>query len=156
MEAFATSQQMTGVRRRDLGTAGPGLSVAAVAKPTPAAAEGPVVRALKDVEGDAMAELAYLLGMESGVWSVSAYRENFYVRNAINRYGVTSGMPLKYNADGSLDIYIQARAPGGDRDANWLPCPPSDPFNLTIRAYQPKKSLLDGTYKIPPVQQVVA
>jgi hypothetical protein len=44
---------------------------------------------------------------ESGAWSVSPYRGNFYVRNAMNRHGVLSSMPLKYNADGSLDIYIQ-------------------------------------------------
>lgn len=89
-----------------------------------------------------------------GVWSVSPYRENFYVRNAINRYGVLSGMPLKYNADGSLDIYIQNTTPGAEREANWLPCPPSLPFNLTIRSYQPSKPLLDGSYKIPPVKRV--
>ncbi|SRR5713101_7521638 len=90
----------------------------------------------------------------SGVWSVSPYRGNFYVRNSINRYGILSGMPLKYNADGSLDIYIQATTPGADKEANWLPCPPSLPFNLTIRAYQPSKPLLDGSYKIPPVKRV--
>ena len=90
----------------------------------------------------------------SGVWSVSPYRENFYVRNSINRYGILSGMPLKYNADGSLDIYIQARTPGADKEANWLPCPPSLPFNLTMRVYQPSKPLLDGTYKIPPIKRV--
>jgi hypothetical protein len=90
---------------------------------------------------------------ESGVWSISQYRENFYVRNSINRYAIKSGMSLKYNADGSLDIYIQARSPGADKEANWLPSPPSMPFNLTIRVYQPKKSLLEGTYKIPPVKR---
>lgn len=95
-----------------------------------------------------------ILPSESGVWSISAYRGNFYVPNTINRYGVTSGMPLKYNTDGSLDIYIQAHPPGGDKDANWLPCPPSDPFNLTIRVYNPNKSLLDGTYKVPAIQRV--
>jgi hypothetical protein len=119
--------------------------------------------AVVDADGDALdGAKRYVLHFakgetppsESGVWSISPYRENFYVRNAINRYGITSGMPLKYNADGSLDIYIQARAPGADMDANWLPCPPSDPFNLTIRVYQPKKALLDGTYKIPGVQKV--
>ncbi|MBR0882720.1 DUF1254 domain-containing protein [Bradyrhizobium liaoningense] len=89
----------------------------------------------------------------SGVWSVSPYRENFYVRNSLNRYGILSGMPLKYNADGSLDIYIQATTPGADNETNWLPCPPSLPFNLTIRAYQPSKPLLDGSYKIPPVKR---
>jgi hypothetical protein len=90
----------------------------------------------------------------SGVWSISPYRENFYVRNSINRYGILSSMPLKYNADGSLDIYIQATSPGPDKEPNWLPCPPSDPFNLTIRVYQPKQAILDGTYKIPPIRKV--
>lgn len=106
-----------------------------------------------------------LLPSHSGVWSISAYRENFYVRNPIERYGILSTMPLRYNADGSLDIYIQARSPGADKDANWLPCPPGGPFNLTIRIYQPRQEILDGriennlvveagTYEIPPLKRV--
>jgi hypothetical protein len=90
----------------------------------------------------------------SGVWSISQYRENFYVRNALERYGILSSMPLKFNADGSLDVYIQAKSPGADKDTNWLPSPPSGAFNLTVRVYQPKKEVLDGTYKLPPVRKV--
>ena len=74
-------------------------------------------------------------------------------------------MPLKFNADGSLEIYIQAKSPGAENESNWLPCPPSGPFNLTIRVYQPKQEIMDGrtenhmiveasTYKIPPVRKV--
>jgi len=74
-------------------------------------------------------------------------------------------MPLKYNADGSLDIYIQKDSPGLEKEANWLPSPPSLPFNLTMRVYQPKKELMNGktkdnlivepsTYVIPPVTKV--
>ena len=85
------------------------------------------------------------------VWSISPYRDNFYVRNAQNRYGILSSMPLKFNTDGSLDIYVQATSPGPDRESNWLPTPPSGRFNLTARAYQPTKAILDGTYKLPPV-----
>ncbi len=90
----------------------------------------------------------------SGVWSISAYRENFYVRNAIERYGLLSSMPLKYNPDGSLDVFIQNSSPGPEKESNWLPCPPSLPFNVTVRVYQPKPSLLDGTYKLPPLVRV--
>ena len=101
----------------------------------------------------------------SGVWSISAYRENFYVHNAIDRYAITSRMPLTYNTDGSLDVYIQARSPGADKEANWLPCPPSGPFNLSARIYQPKDDMLDGrtedglvieagSYAIPPATRV--
>ncbi len=88
------------------------------------------------------------------VWSISQYRENFYVRNALNRYGILSSMPLKYNADGSLDIYLQVKSPGPDKESNWLPTPPSGMFNLTTRIYLPKKQMLDGTYKLPPVTRV--
>ena len=91
---------------------------------------------------------------DSGVWSISQYRENFYVHNPIERYAITGQMPLKYNSDGSLDVYIQGRTPGPDKEANWLPSPPSLPFNLTIRVYQPKQEIFDGTYKFPPVTKV--
>jgi len=90
----------------------------------------------------------------AGVWSISTYRDNFYVRNAQERYGLLSSMPLTFNADGSLDVYIQATSPGADQESNWVPCPPSGSFNLSIRAYQPKASFLDGTYKLPPVRRV--
>lgn len=90
----------------------------------------------------------------AGVWSISQYRENFYVPNTLNRYGILSTMPLKYNDDGSLDIYLQRNSPGADKESNWLPTPPSDPFNLTMRVYQPDKSLIDGSYKVPPVTRI--
>jgi hypothetical protein len=74
-------------------------------------------------------------------------------------------MPLRYNTDGSLDVYLQAKSPGPGKEANWLPIPPSGPFNLTIRVYQPEQAMLDGrvknnavvkagTYQLPPVQRV--
>lgn len=101
----------------------------------------------------------------SGVWSISPYRGNFYVHNPIERYAISSGMPLKYNADGSLDVYIQATSPGPDKESNWLPIPKSGPFNLSVRVYQPKPEIYNGrlegslvvgpsTYRIPPVQRV--
>ncbi len=62
-------------------------------------------------------------------------------------------MRLKFNAIGSLDIYLQAGSPGKDKEANWLPTP-SGQFNLTLRNYFPKEAAYDGGYKVPPVRIV--
>lgn len=91
----------------------------------------------------------------NATWSVSMYDpQGYYVPNAINHYNLAAWMPLKYNPDGSLDLYIQAASPGADKEANWLPAPASGPFNLTVRDYWPKEPMLDGTYKLPPVRRV--
>jgi hypothetical protein len=99
-------------------------------------------------------EKADLDASQNGVWSISQYRENFYVHNPIERYQIGSGMPLKYNPDGSLDVYIHANSPGPDKESNWLPLPPSGMVNLTIRIYNPKPETFDPTYKLPPVKSV--
>jgi hypothetical protein len=90
-------------------------------------------------------------------WSVTMYDpDSFFVANPINRYAISSWMPLERNADGSLDIHIQHDAPRPDRQANWLPAPAND-FNMTMRLYWPKDidpSILDGSWKPPAVMQV--
>jgi hypothetical protein len=86
-------------------------------------------------------------------WSVSVYDpDGFYVPNSINRYNLAAWMPLQFNPDGSLDIYIQSNSPEAGKEANWLPAPASGPFNLTVRNYWPTETVLDGTYKMPPVK----
>jgi hypothetical protein len=55
-------------------------------------------------------------------WSITLYdNDGFQVANPLNRFAVSSWMPLKYNADGSLDLYFQNESPGVDGEANWLP-----------------------------------
>jgi hypothetical protein len=90
----------------------------------------------------------YALHFEKGrtpptnaTWSVSMYNpQGFYVPNAMNRYNLAAWMPLEYNSDGSLDLYIQTSSPGADKEANWLPAPASGTFSLTVRDYWPQKS----------------
>lgn len=90
-------------------------------------------------------------------WSVTMYNpESFFVANSINRYAISSWMPLKKNKDGSLDLYLQHDSPGKDREANWLPANDKD-FNVTLRMYWPKDkapSIIDGSWKPPAVKRV--
>jgi hypothetical protein len=90
-------------------------------------------------------------------WSVTMYNpQSFFVENPINRYAISSWMPLKQNADGSLDVYIQHDSPGAAKEANWLPAPAGG-FNITLRMYWLKDqppSILDGSWKPPAVTKV--
>ena len=90
----------------------------------------------------------------SAFWSVTLYdSEGFQVANPLNRFAISSWMPFKYDADGSLDLYFQNESPGNDKEANWLPAP-KGAFNLTMRIYAPKSEALTGKWNPPPVTRV--
>jgi hypothetical protein len=87
-------------------------------------------------------------------WSVTLYDpEGYQVPNTLNRFAVSSWMPFKYNADGSLDLYFQNENPGKDKEDNWLPSP-KGAFNLTMRLYAPKSEALTGKWNPPPITRV--
>jgi hypothetical protein len=84
-------------------------------------------------------------------WSLTIYNDRqLLVDNPINRYALGDRDDLKFNDDGSLDLYLQREDPGGEQSANWLPTP-DGPFSLNLRLYWPKPSVLDGTWTAPPV-----
>jgi hypothetical protein len=87
-------------------------------------------------------------------WSITLYDpQGFQVANALNRFAVSSWMPFKYNADGSLDLYFQNESPGKDKVVNWLPAP-KGPFNLTLRLYGPRSEALTGKWNPPPIAKM--
>jgi hypothetical protein len=90
----------------------------------------------------------------SAFWSVTLYdTDGFQVANPLNRFAVSSWMPFKYNADGSLDLYFQNESPGADKEANWLPAPKGS-FNVMMRLYAPRSEVLTGKWNPPPVMRM--
>ena len=89
-------------------------------------------------------------------WSLTLYDDtNNLVKNPINRWAISSNSGgYKLAADGSLTLYVQNESPGKDKESNWLPAPSQGKFWVILRTYGPGKSLLDGTWEIPPLTKV--
>jgi hypothetical protein len=115
-----------------------------------------------DGEGQPLhGENKYVLHFEPGqtppanaFWSLTMYdHEGFQVPNPLNRFAISSHNDLTFNADGSLDIYVQAESPGPDRESNWLPAP-KGAFEPSMRLYSPRPEMLDLTWAPPPFKRV--
>lgn len=86
-------------------------------------------------------------------WSVTMYdAQGFQVANPIDRFAIGDRDPLRFNADGSLDLFLQATSPGAERESNWLPSA-SGELGVTMRLYSPKPSVLDGSWNPPAVEK---
>ena len=92
-----------------------------------------------------------------GFWSISMYAEDqFFIANPINRFQIGDRTPnMVRNSDGSLDIWVSKAQPSAARGGvkNWLPAPAAN-FTLVMRAYIPRPSILNGTWKYPKITRV--
>jgi hypothetical protein len=113
----------------------------------------------RPLDGDSRYTITFEKGLTPPVdafWSITLYdSQGFQVANSLNRFAVSSWMPLKYNPDGSLTLYFRNDSPGPEKESNWLPAP-KGPFNLTMRLYAPKFEVLTGKWNPPPVTRVQA
>ena len=88
-------------------------------------------------------------------WSVTAYNaQDFFIDNPLQRYALGDRDPLAFNADGSLDLLVQATAPAGEQVKNWLPVRAGEPFLLNARLYWPKPAALSGAWGMPAVERI--
>ncbi len=86
-------------------------------------------------------------------WSLAMYDADMYfVENPIDRFSIRDRDKLAFNSDGSLDIYIQHDSPGQHKESNWLPAPAGD-FDLVMRLYWPRASILTGEWNPPGVKR---
>ena len=88
-------------------------------------------------------------------WSMTLYTlpDRFLYANALNRYSIgdrTKG--LVYGDDGSLTLYVGNASPGKAKESNWLPAP-AGAYSLVIRVYGPKPELIQGKWKLPPLER---
>jgi len=81
-----------------------------------------------------------------GFWSITVYNaKGFMEPNDRNAYSVNN-VTAKRNADGSVTVHF-----GGDPSAaNYLPIAPG--WSYVVRMYQPRKEVVDGTWKFPDAQ----
>lgn len=84
-------------------------------------------------------------------WSVIAVdaKEFKVIPNPLKRFLLNKESGLKYNKDGSLTLAYAPKLPKGVPEANWLPTPPGEKFNLTFRLYGPSADAAAGKY-FPP------
>jgi hypothetical protein len=81
-------------------------------------------------------------------WSVTLYDDKGWM--PVNKYNAYSfnNVTAKKNKDGSITMHF-----GGDpKQPNFLPILPG--WNYIVRLYQPKKEILDGTWKFPDPEAV--
>jgi hypothetical protein len=86
--------------------------------------------------------------VDGGFWSISLYNaKGFFVKNDSNAYSINN-ITGKKAKDGSITIHF-----GGDpKQSNYLPI--MDGWNNIVRLYQPRKEILNGTWKFPTPQPV--
>jgi len=87
-------------------------------------------------------------------WSITMYdADGYQVPNPLDRFAIGDRDALKYNPDGSLDLYFQNASPGKDKESNWLPVP-KGPLGIVMRLYAPKPEALDGRWALPAIRKV--
>jgi hypothetical protein len=96
-----------------------------------------------------------------GFWSITMYIIDggwWFYPNPLNKFTVSMRDKPKFNADGSLTLYLQNESPGKAKQANWLPAPKGE-FIAMMRMYWPKASAPSilppgkGTWQPAPLVQ---
>jgi len=81
-------------------------------------------------------------------WSITVYNADGYLEAndlSVNSYNNFSAKP---NQDGSITLHF-----GGDpKSVNYLPI--TKGWNYAVRMYQPRKEILDGSWKFPRIEPV--
>jgi hypothetical protein len=94
----------------------------------------------------------------NGFWSLTIYNiDGTLVANTVVNYNAigvpyVQGHMAKFNADNSLDLYLQSTQPAaGTAFQNWLPTPAGKGYIAFLRMYWPDQSILEKKWIPPPI-----
>ncbi len=92
--------------------------------------------------------------MVNSFWSMTLYSvpDYFLVDNDLNRHNLNSTMTFELGADGGLTLWLASTQPDRAPQSNWLPTPAGRGFALTLRLYNSKPPVLDGTWFPSPIE----
>ena len=89
----------------------------------------------------------------NGFWSLTVYtnrgRTVYGARQSIH----SSTPNLHRAADGAIPITLGAYVPLAEQ-YNWLPLDPSEGVHIMLRLYRPRRSVFDGTWRMPQIVPV--
>jgi hypothetical protein len=88
-------------------------------------------------------------------WSLTLYDfdTHAFIRDVSYPSRSSLNPVLKKNADGSVDIYLSAKAPEG-KEGNWIPTKEGRRFEGLFRFYGPEKPIFDKSWKLGDIEEV--
>jgi hypothetical protein len=88
-------------------------------------------------------------------WSITLYdfETRSQVQNSTNNAALSSYDPLKYNDDGSVDLYLGPKAPEGYEN-NWVQTLPNRGWWVWFRFYSPKEAFFDKSWQLPDFEKI--
>jgi hypothetical protein len=119
------------------------------------------VRSARDVKGEWLdGSNTYRLNVPKDApvelfWSVTLYdfETRSQVQNSTNKGAISSYDKLKYNDDGSVDLYFGPKAPKG-LENNWVQTIPSRGWWVWFRFYSPKEAFFDKSWQLKDFERV--
>src|SRR4051812_26524566 len=88
-------------------------------------------------------------------WSMTLYdnRNRCTIDTDSRRANLSTGSPLRKNADGSVDLWFAPRAPTKTKD-NWIKTIPGQGFFAMFRLFAPLETVLDDGWKLNDIERV--